>query len=123
MLEIITQILYQLVLGFCFGSLNALMISLISSKGIQQGFLDSLFKPLKKSILLISVAGLILNIYLNGLGIITYLMMIYLVNTLIFSVYFGKRWSIPEPKQLIILQISSMTSLVLWYAIMTVNFL
>jgi len=33
------NVIYNIILAFCFGSLNSIVICLIKSKGIQQGFL------------------------------------------------------------------------------------
>ena len=115
-------IIYQLAIAFSFGSVNAITICLITSKGIQQGFLDSLFNPLKRILIALSFLIIILSFYIKS-NIILYLITAYLINTIIFGIYLAKKWGTPEPNQMKILQASAMLSLILWYFIIVLNFL
>jgi hypothetical protein len=117
------NLIYQLTIAFCFGGINSLIISMIKSKGIEQNFLDALLNPLKKSIFVVSLIALILNVYLIGTGNVTFLILIYIANTCIFGIYLGNKWKMPSVNQVKIMQVSGMVSLILWYIIIILNFL
>jgi len=116
------NILYNLLVAFGFGATNALIISLASSKGIEQGFLDALLGNLKKVIFLISIIVFFMGIYLSGFSLTSTLILIVIINTIIFGIYFGRKWRIPTNTQLTILQLSGFVSLVLWYGVAILTF-
>ena len=117
------DIIYNLFIAFSFGATNALFISLASSKGVEQGFLDALLGNLKKAVFSASVIAFIMSIYLTGFGLVSELILLIILNTVIIGIYFGKKWKIPTKKQLYTMQISGLFSLILWYAVAIIIFL
>lgn len=117
------NLLYQIIIAFSFGGVNALTISMIKVKGVEQGFLDALLGPLKKSIFIVSIIAFVLNIYLFGMNNLMFLILVFILNTIIFGIYLGNKWKIPTSNQVKIIQGSGMLSLILWYAIIILNFL
>ena len=110
--------LFKISVAFCFGGTNALIIAMASSKGTEAGFLDSLLGNVKKSLLIITIIALSLNLFIyQALNSISILILLILGNTFLFGIYYGKKWKIPTKTQTLILSLSGFVSLVIWYII------
>ncbi|OGI14443.1 hypothetical protein A3K63_04855 [Candidatus Micrarchaeota archaeon RBG_16_49_10] len=112
------NLLYQICLAFCFGGTNALVISLMFAKGTEQGYLSSLFNPLKKALFLVLLIALGLNIYLLRINTTLFILSAILVNTIVGGIILEKRWKVPTPNQIKIMSLSGFVSLLLWYVVL-----
>ncbi|MDD5086716.1 MAG: hypothetical protein PHV16_03095 [Candidatus Nanoarchaeia archaeon] len=118
------NLIFNIVVAFCFGATNALIIALASSKGTEAGYLNSLLGDVKKAIFLVSIIALGFAVYIKGItDLIPILILIILINTIIFGIYFGKKWKIPTNAQTLTMTISGIVSLLIWYVITVLTFI